>query len=48
MPPKITSWLSNGVLITVLTEWIEPESQRSHCARHEDAVAFWKEVFPED
>ena len=48
MPPLITSWMSNGQLITVLTAWVEPETARQHAARHQAAVDFWKEVFPED
>ena len=45
--PKITTWYSNGVYHEVVTRKGEL-SDTEFCRVHDQAVNFWKGVFPED
>lgn len=48
LPPKRTEWISGGEPIAVETAHIEGETDGRWQGRHDEAVEFWKGVFPED
>lgn len=48
MKPLHEKWLSGGRPWSVTTAHIEGESEEQWHTRHEEAVAFWKAVYPED
>ena len=43
-----TTWVSGGVEWEITTQCFPDETQAACDARHEEAVAYWKEVAPPD
>ena len=48
MDPIETSWVSGGGTYTLNTEHLGGETRVEQQARHDEALAYWQGIYPED